>query len=408
LSAGCEFLNKLDLTVNFVGDLLSVETLQANHNFRELYLTGNPCTDYEGYREFVVATLPRLQWLDGKEVSISERILAKQHYQELRERIIHQQKAYQAKREREKREHREKQEAESKGEKERERKSQPGFDGRWYTDTDSHTRHRDSGQSKDRESGQSAQAEDDEDREFWNEPTAYTPESRTEVHQYMAEKRKKERAKSPEGLQHHKRKVGLERDGKMLNVNEARYDFQLRDDDENNQFILEVAIPRYMDTSLVECDVQPKYVRLKIKGKVLQLVLDEEVSSDRSCAQRSQTSGHLVLTLPKAREIVKAARPRHPPRKKPAAHSPHLPPHHCSTQSCSSRSSASVPPQKSKSTPSRSTDIVDISNIVKREEEEEAGSRKTRGCLEHVHTTDSREGVSDDLILDDSDVPPLI
>jgi protein TilB len=134
---------------------------------------------------------------------------------------------------------------------------------------------------------------------FWNEPTAYTPESRTEVHQYMAEKRKKERAKSPEGLQHHKRKVGLERDGKMLNVNEARYDFQLRDDDENNQFILEVAIPRYMDTSLVECDVQPKYVRLKIKGKVLQLVLDEEVSSDRSCAQRSQTSGHLVLTLPK-------------------------------------------------------------------------------------------------------------
>jgi hypothetical protein len=33
---------------------------------------------------------------------------------------------------------------------------------------------------------------------FWNEPTAYTPESRTEVHQYMAEKRKKERAKSPE------------------------------------------------------------------------------------------------------------------------------------------------------------------------------------------------------------------
>ena len=42
------------------------------------YLTGNPCTDYEGYREFVVATLPRLQWLDGKEVSKSERILAKQ------------------------------------------------------------------------------------------------------------------------------------------------------------------------------------------------------------------------------------------------------------------------------------------------------------------------------------------
>ena len=135
---------------------------------------------------------------------------------------------------------------------------------------------------------------------------------------------------------------------------------------------------------------------------------------------------------------MKAARPRHPPRKKPEAHSPHLPPQHCSIQSCSSRSSASappqqscssrssasVPPQQSQSTPSRSTDTVDISNIVKREEEgeeeekEKARSRKTRGGLEHAQTnlplieeldtTDSREGVSDDLILDDSDVPSLI
>lgn len=44
------------------------------------YLTGNPCTDYEGYREFVVASLPQLKWLDGREVSKSERILATQVY----------------------------------------------------------------------------------------------------------------------------------------------------------------------------------------------------------------------------------------------------------------------------------------------------------------------------------------
>ena len=42
------------------------------------FLTGNPCTDYDGYREFVIATLPRLQWLDGKEISKSERIVATQ------------------------------------------------------------------------------------------------------------------------------------------------------------------------------------------------------------------------------------------------------------------------------------------------------------------------------------------
>ena len=42
------------------------------------FLTGNPCTDYEGYRDYVIATLEQLQWLDGKEIERSERILAKQ------------------------------------------------------------------------------------------------------------------------------------------------------------------------------------------------------------------------------------------------------------------------------------------------------------------------------------------
>ena len=42
------------------------------------FLTGNPCTDYERYREFVIATLDQLEWLDGKQIEKSERILAKQ------------------------------------------------------------------------------------------------------------------------------------------------------------------------------------------------------------------------------------------------------------------------------------------------------------------------------------------
>ena len=35
-AAGCESLQKLDLTVNFVGDLLSVEQLRENCHLREL------------------------------------------------------------------------------------------------------------------------------------------------------------------------------------------------------------------------------------------------------------------------------------------------------------------------------------------------------------------------------------
>ena len=36
LLTGCESLQKLDLTVNFVGDLLSVEQLRENCHLREL------------------------------------------------------------------------------------------------------------------------------------------------------------------------------------------------------------------------------------------------------------------------------------------------------------------------------------------------------------------------------------
>ena len=59
--SGCESLQKLDLTVNFVGRLSSVESLRHNVHLAELFLVGNPCTEFEGYRQYVVASLPQLQ-----------------------------------------------------------------------------------------------------------------------------------------------------------------------------------------------------------------------------------------------------------------------------------------------------------------------------------------------------------
>ena len=36
---GCESLQKLDLTVNFVGELTSIESLRVNYRLQELYVT---------------------------------------------------------------------------------------------------------------------------------------------------------------------------------------------------------------------------------------------------------------------------------------------------------------------------------------------------------------------------------
>ena len=59
-----------------------------------------------------------------------------------------------------------------------------------------------------------------------------------------------------------------------------------------------------MDTSLVDVDVQPSYVRVTMKGKILQLRLHSDVKPDSSSAQRSQVTGHLLITMPKVMENV--------------------------------------------------------------------------------------------------------
>ena len=90
----------------------------------------------------------------------------------------------------------------------------------------------------------------------------------------------------------HKRPTTFFRDGKPVNINEGRlgsansieqlqaceshypgpsptrYDFSLTEDDDLNQFVLDLACPRFMDPSLMEVDVQPLYIRVSLKGKV--------------------------------------------------------------------------------------------------------------------------------------------
>lgn len=74
----CESLVKLDMTMNFVPKegLLTVQSLRENPALEELYLLGNPCTDWATYRDYVVAVLPGLKRLDGHNIKPSDRIQA--------------------------------------------------------------------------------------------------------------------------------------------------------------------------------------------------------------------------------------------------------------------------------------------------------------------------------------------
>jgi len=67
----CESLNKIDLTLNFVDveDLReSCENLEWCPMMTDLYLTGNPCCDWENYRPYVIAKVDTLMRLDGTEI----------------------------------------------------------------------------------------------------------------------------------------------------------------------------------------------------------------------------------------------------------------------------------------------------------------------------------------------------
>ncbi|XP_051058445.1 dynein axonemal assembly factor 11 [Phodopus roborovskii] len=304
---GCEWLTKLDLTVNFIGELSSVKTLRHNIHLKELFLMGNPCTDFDGYRPFVVVTVQQLKWLDGKEIERSERIQASQNYPAVEQQIREQEKAYCLRRAKEKEEAQRKLQEEDEDKK----KSHPGSAGCPHTDT--HAVCPSSLENKDRlqvsetqeeEHSTKKSDENEDDMAFWNKPSLFTPESRLETLRHMEKQRE-----AQEKLSGNKKKVKPPRtlvtaDGKVLNVNEAKLDFTLKDDDKHNQIILDLAIYRYMDTSLIDVDVQPTYVRVMVKGKPFQLALSAEVQPDSSSAKRSQTTGHLLICMPKVGELI--------------------------------------------------------------------------------------------------------
>eukprot|EP00916_Digyalum_oweni_P026553 GHVL01043611.1.p1 GENE.GHVL01043611.1~~GHVL01043611.1.p1 ORF type:complete len:119 (+),score=33.56 GHVL01043611.1:721-1077(+) len=53
-----------------------------------------------------------------------------------------------------------------------------------------------------------------------------------------------------------------------------------------------------MDTSLIDVDINPTYVRCNIKGKITQLRLPEEIVICESSVKRSKQTGALLLHMP--------------------------------------------------------------------------------------------------------------
>ncbi|CAF1052310.1 unnamed protein product [Rotaria sp. Silwood1] len=333
--SGCESLNKLDLTLNFIGILSSVENLRDNIHLADLYLTGNPCVDHEGYRDYVIATLPQLQRLDGNEITKTERILALQKYDKISKRIEELDQQYAEK-----------------------RKNQVNE----YART---------------------KQERDADENYWERRSEYTPESRIETHESLKKKRERESKETKSESKPVRQYIGD--DGRPFNCNEPKVDFKLYESDDDQYIILDIAVFRHMDTSLIDVDVQPTYIRVTIKGKILQLVLSEEVNTTLSVAERSKTTGHLVIKMPKVKESntsieIKSQIENKIQDKK-------------STTPSSAKSSTYLELGKDPSS------TVDYTQIVNQNKKNSQLKPKTNPPKERENSSD---------FIDDPDVPPLI
>jgi len=270
---GCEALYKLDLTCNFIDcdELYTVGALKNNTLLRDLYLTGNPCAQHweSGYRDYVVATLPQIEKLDGVEVLRAERIKAMQRLPEL-ERELASLAPIAAERRAEQRE--------------RQRVRQAAIDaGELVIDNESvdewcpETRIRDAREL----------------RKIQEEKEDYR--RKVQVDTLFSDQPARERRFFKE-------------DGTPVQMNTAKWPFSIEED--GAAVYVDIALPKFLDSAQVDADVQPTYVRVTAKKNVMQLLLPAEVLTDATTAKRSSTTGHLLLTCPKLCPIVVSKAPQ--------------------------------------------------------------------------------------------------
>ncbi|XP_076221208.1 touch insensitive larva B [Nomia melanderi] len=258
-----ESLKKLDLTVNFIGDLRGIQKLRCNENLEQLFLMGNPCADYTGYRDYAIATLTQLRELDGLPIERSDRIKALQIYSATEGEIVRSYGEYRRTREKE---------------------IGAGNTGTEVFNSDGNVE-------------ENTSEGEQENEQFWKRVSRHTPEERVAIAEraLRREERANERRKEPRTV--HEPKL-FNSEGKPYNVNQPKVPFKLNDE-ERDVVVLEVSVYKYLDTDYVHVDVHPDYVRVAIKGKILQLTLPCEVSVEASEARRNAINGKLAITMPR-------------------------------------------------------------------------------------------------------------
>jgi len=231
----CESLKKLDMTLNFldVEDLKeSIDELEYCEGLQELFLLGNPCLEWQDCKEYIIARLPQLVRLEGEDITRSQKLAARTKIKKLEDDL------------------------EVLAADNRERKELEKKEGKYNPDKYCpETRWRDYVEDKERKEA---------DEKKRNENSMFK-----DYNDMMEEEKK--HVSNPFRLT-----LTIQKgpppthfpDGKIRQCNQGGYEWKIYESPDSMKIIVEIAVPKFMETGSLNVDLQPLYVRCDIKGKI--------------------------------------------------------------------------------------------------------------------------------------------
>ena len=93
------------------------------------------------------------------------------------------------------------------------------------------------------------------------------------------------------------------KDGDIRQCNEGKFSYQLKEYDDPDYSFFELEVPKHLDTSQLVVNINPKWVSVKVKNKLIQLKLTEEIVIHESKTERSQITGYLVIKMKKLNSL---------------------------------------------------------------------------------------------------------
>jgi len=111
------------------------------------------------------------------------------------------------------------------------------------------------------------------------ETCAHTPENRVEMYRELAEekaeKEAREQSRQPRQRDYEAEQAAAiakvraaEEEGKVRQCNDGKWAFSFDESCKRGSVVLDVDVPRHLDSSLIDVDVNPTYVSVVIKSKV--------------------------------------------------------------------------------------------------------------------------------------------